>query len=167
MNLNDVHEGIQKFKKRKRLGRGTGSGLGKTSGRGHKGQRSRAGHSQHPTFQGGAMPMFRRVPKRGFNNRWAMTVFAVNVGRINEAFEDGAEVTLASLAAKDLAKGNFDEVKILGDGEITKKLTVCAHRFSKSAEEKITAAGGTITKLVSKRTPDERVSALKEAKSKS
>ena len=74
MNLNDVHEGIQKFKKRKRLGRGTGSGLGKTSGRGHKGQRSRAGHSQHPTFQGGAMPMIRRIAKRGFNNKWAVEV---------------------------------------------------------------------------------------------
>jgi len=113
------------------------------------------------------MPMFRRVPKRGFNNRWAVTVFAVNVGRINEAFQDGEEVTLASLAAKDLAKGTFDEVKVLGDGEVTKKLTICAHRFSKSAEEKITAAGGTITKLVSKRTPDERVSALKDGNTKS
>ena len=167
MNLNDVHRGIQKNRKRKRIGRGPGSGHGKTSGRGHKGHKSRSGYSRKPNFQGGAMPMFRRVPKRGFNNRWAVTVFAVNVGRINEAFDDGAEVTLESLAAKDLAKGNFDEVKILGDGEITKKLTVCAHRFSKSAEEKITAAGGTITKLVSKRTPEERVNTLKEAKSTS
>ena len=88
------------------------------------------------------MPMFRRIPKRGFNNRWALTVFAVNVGRINEAYEDGDEVTLESLASKDLAKGTFDEVKILGDGELTKKLTVAAHRFSKTAEEKIKKAGG-------------------------
>lgn len=108
--------------------------------------------------------MFRRVPKRGFNNRWASTVFAVNVGRINEAFEDGAEVTLESLAAKDLAKGTFDEVKILGDGEITKKLTISAHRFSKSAEEKIAAAGGTVNKLPGKRTPEQRVEALKAQK---
>ncbi len=169
MNLNDVHRGIRKNRKRKRIGRGTGSGHGKTSGRGHKGHKSRSGYSRKPNFQGGAMPMFRRIPKRGFNNRWAVTVFAVNVGHINEAFEDGAEVTLEALSAKDLAKGTFDEVKILGDGEVTKKLTISAHRFSKSAEEKITAAGGTINKIVAKRTPDERVAALKteSAKAKS
>ena len=166
MNLNDIHRGITKYRKRKRIGRGTGSGHGKTSGRGHKGHKSRSGYSRKPNFQGGAMPMFRRIPKRGFNNRWAVTVFAVNVGKINEAFEDGAEVTLEALAAKDLAKGTFDEVKILGDGEVTKKLTISAHRFSKSAEEKITAAGGTINKLVAKRTPDERVAELKSASPK-
>ena len=108
--------------------------------------------------------MFRRVPKRGFNNRWAVSVFAVNVGKLNEAFEDGAEVTLEAMAAKDVAKGTFDEVKILGDGELTKKLTVSAHRFSKSAEEKITKAGGTVNKIVAKRTPAERVAALKAEK---
>jgi large subunit ribosomal protein L15 len=161
MQLNDVHRGIQKNRKRKRIGRGSGSGHGKTSGRGHKGHKSRSGYSRKPTFQGGAMPMIRRVPKRGFNNRWAVTVFAVNIGRINDAFDDGAEVTLESLAAKDLAKGTFDEVKILGDGDVTKKLTISAHRFSKSAEQKITAAGGTINKLIAKRTPKERVAALK------
>ncbi len=112
------------------------------------------------------MPMFRRVPKRGFNNRWASTVFAVNVGKLNEVFQDGAEVTLEAMAAKDVAKGGFDEVKILGDGELTKKLTVSAHRFSKSAEEKIEKAGGTVIKLAAKKTPAERVQALKaEAKS--
>lgn len=168
MNLNDVHRGILKFRSRKRIGRGPGSGHGKTSGRGHKGHKSRSGYSRKPNFQGGAMPMFRRVPKRGFNNRWALTVFAVNVGRLNDAFDDGAEVTLEVLAAKHLAKGNFDEVKILGDGELTKKLTVSAHRFSKSAAEKITAAGGTVNVVVRKRTPAERVEALKtEPKSKS
>lgn len=164
MNLNDVHRGIQKNKKRKRIGRGPGSGTGKTSGRGHKGHKSRSGYSRKPSFQGGAMPMFRRIPKRGFNNRFAVTVFAVNVGKLNDNFEDGAEVTLEAMSAKDVAKGTFDEVKILGDGELTKKLTVSAHRFSKSAEEKITAAGGTINKLIAKRTPAERVAALKEAK---
>ena len=164
MNLNDVHRGILKNRKRKRIGRGPGSGHGKTSGRGHKGHKSRSGYSRKPSFQGGAMPMFRRIPKRGFNNRWAVTVFAVNVGKLNENFDDGAEVTLESMAAKDVAKGTFDEVKILGDGELTKKLTISAHRFSKSAEEKITAAGGTVNKLAPKRTPAERVAALKEAK---
>ena len=163
MNLNDVHSGIQKNRKRKRIGRGPGSGHGKTSGRGHKGHKSRSGYSRKPNFQGGAMPMFRRIPKRGFNNLWAVTVFAVNVGQLNDAFDDGAEVTLEALAAKDLAKGTFDEVKILGDGELTKKLTISAHRFSKSAEEKIAAAGGTVNKIVAKRTPSERVAALKAA----
>lgn len=161
MQLNDVHQGIQKNRKRKRIGRGSGSGHGKTAGRGHKGHKSRSGYSRKPNFQGGAMPMFRRIPKRGFNNRWAVTVFAVNVGRINEAFEDGEEVTLESLSSKDLAKGRFDEVKILGTGEVTKKLTVSAHRFSKTAAEKITAAGGVVNQLPPKRTPEERVEAKK------
>ena len=163
MNLNDVHRGILKKRPRKRIGRGSGSGHGKTSGRGHKGHKSRSGYSRKPTFQGGAMPMIRRIPKRGFNNRWSTEVFAVNVGRLNDCFNDGEEVTIEQLAAKHLAKGTFDEVKILGEGELTKKLTVSAHRFSKSAEEKITAAGGTINKLVAKRTPAERVADLKKA----
>lgn len=167
MNLNDVHRGIQKNRNRKRIGRGPGSGQGKTAGRGHKGHKSRSGYSRKPNFQGGAMPMFRRVPKRGFNNRFAATVFAVNLGQIQAAFDDGAEVTIEALAAKDLAKGTFDEVKILGDGDLTKKLTIAAHRFSKSAEEKITAAGGTVVKLPPKRTPQERVEALKAEKAKS
>lgn len=161
MQLNDVHRGITKHRNRKRIGRGPGSGTGKTSGRGHKGHKSRSGYSRKPNFQGGAMPMFRRIPKRGFNNKFAIEVFAVNVSRLNDAFEDGETVTLEALSAKNLAKGTFDEVKILGDGEITKKLTIQAHRFSKSAAEKIAAAGGTIEKLVAKRTPAERVAALK------
>ncbi len=167
MNLNDVHRGIQKKRPRKRIGRGPGSGHGKTSGRGHNGHKSRSGYSRKPNFQGGAMPMFRRVPKRGFNNRWSTEVFAVNVGRLNDLFDDGAEVTPELMQEKNVAKGTFHEVKILGDGELTKKLTISAHRFSKTAEEKITKAGGTITKLVAKRTPAERVAALKEAKTKS
>ncbi len=164
MNLNDVHRGITKHRKRKRIGRGVGSGTGKTSGRGHKGAASRSGYSRSPSFTG-QIPMFRRIPKRGFNNRWALTIFAVNVGQISEAYEVGEEVTIESLAAKGLAKGVFDELKILGEGDVTKKLSVSAHRFSKSAEEKIAAAGGTVTKLPGRRTPDERVAALKsEAK---
>lgn len=164
MNLNDVHRGIVKHKQRKRIGRGTGSGNGKTAGRGHKGHKSRSGYSRHPAFQGGAMPMIRRVPKRGFTNRFASVVFAVNVGQLGEAFDDGTEVTLELLAKKNLAKGTFDEVKILGDGELHKKLTVSAHRFSKAAEEKITAAGGTVVRLPAKRTPQQRVADLAGAK---
>lgn len=163
MQLNDVHRGITKHRPRKRIGRGQGSGTGKTSGRGHKGHKSRSGYSRKPNFQGGAMPMFRRIPKRGFNNKFSVEVFAVNVSRLSESFNDGDTVTLEALSAKNLAKGTFDEVKILGDGEITKKLTVQAHRFSKSAEEKIAAAGGTVEKLQAKRTPAERVAALKNA----
>ena len=142
MILDDVHRGIQKNRKRKRIGRGPGSGHGKTAGRGHKGQGSRAGSSRKPTFQGGAMSLVRRIPKRGFNNRWGQTVVVVNVGEIDGAFEAGAEVTLEALAAKNLAKGRYDLVKVLGDGELTKKVKISAHRFSKSALEKIEKAGG-------------------------
>ena len=142
MNLNDVHDGIQGNKKRRRIGRGPGSGHGKTAGRGHKGAGSRAGFSSHPAFEGGQMPLARRVPKRGFNNRWAKTVCVVNVVDLNDAFQDGDEVNLETLRSQNLAKGVFDVLKILGDGELTKKLKVTAHRFSKSAEEKIRQAGG-------------------------
>lgn len=151
MNIHDVHEGIKKFKRRKRLGRGPGSGLGKTSGRGHKGQHSRSGASQPIHFQGGAMPMFRRIPKRGFNNKFALTVGTVNVGDLETHFEAGEEVTPEALRSKDLAKYRYDVLKILGDGELSKKLKVSAHRFSNSAREKIEKAGGEIVELPGKK----------------
>lgn len=161
MQLDDVHRGIQKNKKRRRIGRGPGSGFGKTAGRGHKGHKSRSGYSRKPNFQGGAMPMFRRIPKRGFHNKFALNIFAVNVGDLDTNFEEGTEITPELLAEKGLAKGVYDELKILGNGELTKKLKVSAHRFSKSAEEKITSAGGTVDRLPARRSPDERVAALK------
>jgi len=142
MNLNDVHRGINKYKRRKRVGRGPGSGHGKTAGRGHKGQRSRAGYSVHPTFEGGQMPLVRRVPKRGFHNRWAETVAIVNVADLERRFDEGEEVNPETLRAKNLAKGRYDLLKVLGSGELTKKLTVSAHRFSRRATEKIEQAGG-------------------------
>ncbi|MEK6239716.1 MAG: 50S ribosomal protein L15 [Planctomycetales bacterium] len=142
MMLHDVNEGIQKYKKRKRLGRGLGSGHGKTCGRGHKGQKSRAGHSAHPTFQGGAMPLVRRIPKRGFNNQWAKIVRILNLGDFEQHFEDGAEINLETLRETGRLKGACDLLKILGNGDLTKKLKISAHRFSKSALEKIQAAGG-------------------------
>ena len=142
MKLNDVNRGISKHKKRRRIGRGKGSGWGKTSGRGHKGQGQLAGWSMHPAFEGGQMPLARRVPKRGFNNRWGMTIEAVNVGDLDKVFKDGDEVNLESLQANNLCKGVFDQLKILGDGELTKKLKISAHRFSKLALEKIQKAGG-------------------------
>jgi len=151
VNINDVNEGIEKNKKRKRLGRGTGSGLGKTAGRGHKGQRSRAGHSQHPTFQGGAMPMIRRIAKRGFNNKFAVQVGEVNVADLEAHFSAGDEVTPDSLREKDLANYKYDVLKVLGKGEISKKLTVSAHRFSKTAREKIEKAGGSVVELPGKK----------------
>ena len=151
MNLNDVNRGINKHKKRRRIGRGTGSGFGKTAGRGHKGQGSRAGFSMHPTFEGGQMPLVRRIPKRGFNNKWALKVAIVNIGDLNEVFVDGDEITPALLKEKNIAKHDYDVLKVLGDGELTKKLKVHAHRFSKTATEKITAAGGEVVILPGKK----------------
>ncbi|MDP6442353.1 MAG: 50S ribosomal protein L15 [Pirellulaceae bacterium] len=150
MNLDDVHRNLPKRKKRRRIGRGTGSGLGKTAGRGHKGQKSRAGYSRLAVFQGGAMPLVRRVPKRGFNNKFALTIASVNVSQLEEAYEAGEEVTPENLRERSLAKRRYDELKILGDGELTKKLTVSAHRFSKSAKEKIEQAGGKTLVLAGK-----------------
>ena len=142
MNLHDVHRGIKKHKKRRRVGRGTGSGRGKTAARGHKGQKSRAGYSHSAVFQGGAMPLVRRVPKRGFNNRFAEIVANVNVSDLETAFQAGEDVTPDTLRERNLAKGRYDILKVLGDGELTKSLKVSAHRFSKSAKEKIEKAGG-------------------------
>ena len=150
MNLNDVHRGIAKRKRRRRVVRGPGSGHGKTAGRGHNGQGSRAGWSKHPTFQGGAMPLVRRVAKRGFNNRWAKLVKIVNVGELDKAFQDGDEVTPELLREKNLAKGRYDVLKILGEGELTKKLKISAHCFSKSALEKIEKSGSQLVVLPGK-----------------
>ncbi len=150
MNLNDVHRGIKKYKKRKRLGRGIGSGHGKTCGRGHKGQRSRAGYSVHPTFEGGQMPLVRRIPKRGFNNRWALKVAIVNLADLEKRFDAGEEVNPETLRAKNLAKGRYDVLKVLAEGELTKGLKVAAHRFSRQAAEKIEKAGGEVRVLPGK-----------------
>ena len=132
MNLHDVNRGVHTNKARKRLGRGIGSGQGKTAGRGHKGQNSRAGTSRLPVFQGGQMPVVRKVPKRGFNNRWGLRVAAVNVSALDRHFAAGDEVTPEALTAKNLTKGRFDLLKLLGDGTLTKKLKVSAHRFPSS-----------------------------------
>jgi large subunit ribosomal protein L15 len=156
MIINEVHRGVRRNKKRKRIGRGIGSGHGKTAGRGHKGQGSRNGFSMKPVFQGGTMPLIRRVPKRGFNNRWGLTVAVVNIGQIDKHFAAGEEVSLEALAAKNLARGRFDELKVLGEGELTKKLKVSAHRFSKSAQQKIEKAGGTCVVLPGKTPVAER-----------
>jgi large subunit ribosomal protein L15 len=142
MNLNDVHRGIQRNKSRKRIGRGPGSGHGKTATRGSKGQGSRSGYSLSPIFEGGQMPLVRRIPKRGFHNRWADTVAAINLGQLEAAFQSGEEVTPEAMRARGLIKGQFDALKVLGGGELSKGLRISAHRFSRSALEKIERAGG-------------------------
>lgn len=148
MMISDVHDGVHTQKPRKRVGRGIGSGHGKTSGRGHKGAGSRAGYRRHFAHEGGQTPLLRRIAKRGFNNnQFALAVAEVNLGAINDRFEDGTLVTPELLTTHHLAKGRFDVIKILGDGELTKKFTVMAHRFSASAEAKLVAAGGTAERI--------------------
>jgi large subunit ribosomal protein L15 len=145
MDLTTVHQGIHKRKRKKRVGRGIGSGHGKTSTRGSKGQWASAGANM-PTFafEGGQMPLFRRIPKRGFSRAsWAEQWLVVNVGDIDRAFGDGATVDQASLRRVGLANGPADGVRVLGTGEVSKRLVVRAHHFSKSAAEKIAAKGGT------------------------
>ncbi len=164
MNLEEVHQNVHTHRKRKRLGRGPGSGHGKTAARGHKGAKSRSGYSRKPVFQGGAMPLIRRIPKRGFHNRFALVIAELNVGDLESAFQAGDSVTLEALGRKNLARGHFDVVKVLGNGELTKKLTVSAHRFSKSAEEKIKQAGGEIVVLPGPTPVSEKQQAAREAK---
>ena len=148
MMLHDVHQGIKKNKARKRIGRGPGSGHGKTSGRGNKGYFSRSGSSRRTGFRGGSTPLGLLVAKRGFNNTaFATKVLAVNVSRLNDAFEDGAEVSPETLRDNGIGRSQWQELKILGDGELTKKLIVRAHRFSATAEQKITAAGGEVHRI--------------------
>ena len=126
-----------------RRGRGHGSGNGKTAGKGHKGQKARSG-SPRPGFEGGQMPLYRRIPKRGFTCPSSKEIVGINLGTLNERFEDGAVVDLEALIESGIVKNPKDGVKILGNGEITKKLTVKANAFSASAKEKIEAIGGTV-----------------------
>jgi large subunit ribosomal protein L15 len=128
-------------KRTKRVGRGPGSGHGKTSTRGHKGQKARSGGGVRPGFEGGQMPLQRRLPKRGFTNIFKKEYAIVNIQDLN-IFDDGTEVTIELLQDVGMIKGVKDGVKILGNGELEKQLTVKAHRFSKQAEEKISARGG-------------------------
>lgn len=160
MRLDQVNRGITKHRRPRRLGRGNGSGQGKTSGRGQDGAKSRAGYSRHPGSVGEDLPMIRRVPKRGFFNRFAQNVFAINVGDLATAFADGDEITPQVLRERGIVKKRYDELKILGDGVVDKALKISAHRFSGSAKVKITAAGGSVTELRAKRTPKERVAEL-------
>ena len=141
MKLHDLKPAVGATTAPKRLGRGVGSGLGKTSGKGHKGAKARSGGGKRPGFEGGQMPLTMRLPKRGFTNIFRKEYVAVNIDRL-EMFEDGAVVTPVTLIEYGIIKNVQDGVKILGNGEITKKLTVQANKFSESAKQKIEAAGG-------------------------
>jgi large subunit ribosomal protein L15 len=164
MSLHEINQGVHKHKRPNRKGRGIGSGQGKTAGRGHKGQFARAGWKALPIFQGGGSPLVRRVPKRGFTNSWALTVAEINVGDLEELFDAGTAVTPEALLEAGILKKRFEVLKVLGDGELTKKLAVSAHRFSASAKEKIEKAGGTVT-IIPGRTPvSERNAGKKKAK---
>lgn len=142
MRIDEANQGIEGHTKKMRVARGPGSGKGKTAGRGGKGQTARAGYKALSIFQGGATPLVRRIPKRGFTNSFALDVHAMNVGDLERTFEAGEEVSPETLLAKKIVRARYDVLKILGDGQLTKKLKVVAHRFSAAAKQKIEAAGG-------------------------
>ena len=143
MKLDEILSAAGKYKRRKRIGRGTGSGMGKTSGRGHKGYGSRAGAKQRLGYEGGQAPMISRIPKRGFNNKNFRTEYQIiNLAAIEQKFEDGARVDSEALKASRMIEDSTKPVKILGNGELKKKLTIVAQKFSATAREKIAAVGG-------------------------
>ena len=142
MKLHDLSPAAGSSKERKRIGRGPASGQGKTAGKGHKGQKARAGRGMRAGFEGGQMPLQRRVPKRGFNNIFGTEMAIVNVATLDKYFEDGDTVTVEALLEKGILNKTLDGVKILGQGGISKKLTVQVNAFSESAKSKIEAAGG-------------------------
>ncbi len=141
MKLHELSPAPGSVREVKRIGRGHGSGQGKTAGKGHKGQKARAGRGMRPGFEGGQMPLQRRIPKRGFNNIFATRYAAINVSALN-AFENGAVVDVEALKAAGLVKKTYDGVKILGNGSLEKNLTVKVAAYSESAKAKIEAAGG-------------------------
>lgn len=155
MKIHELGQDPGRNKNRKRRGRGQGSGLGKTSGHGHKGSQARSGRGKGygSGFEGGQMPLIRRVPKRGFTNIFRKEVEIVNLDTL-DGFEDGATVDMDSLKSAGKVRNRATIVKVLGDGELKRKLTVKAHRFSKSAREKIEAAGGTVELLDSARSAE-------------
>jgi large subunit ribosomal protein L15 len=142
MELHDLHPARGAKKTRKRIGRGPGSGTGKTAGKGHKGQKSRSGYSRRYGFEGGQMPLVRRIPKRGFYNIFRVEFQVVNLRDLERVFADGDTVSVETLVENGLVRGGKRLVKVLGDGELKKKLTVQAHKFSASAKAGIEKAGG-------------------------
>lgn len=148
LSLNNLKPAKGSTHKKKRVGRGPGSGLGKTAGRGHKGQKSRSGYSSKIGFEGGQMPLQRRLPKRGFTNIFKKAWLEISLAKIEESFNAGDEVTPEILHERSLIKKAKHDVVILGTGEISKALKVSAHRFTKTAKDKIEKAGGTATVIV-------------------
>ena len=146
MKLNELSPAVGSAKDAYRRGRGPGSGNGKTAGKGHKGQNARSGGGVRPGFEGGQLPLYRKLPKRGFTNRFATNYAIVNVEALNR-FEDGAVVDMEALLAAKIVRKELDGLKVLGTGELTKKLTVKATVFSATAKEKIEAAGGKIKEV--------------------
>jgi large subunit ribosomal protein L15 len=146
MKLNELSPAQGSTKAAWRKGRGPGSGNGKTAGKGHKGQNARSGGGVRPGFEGGQLPLYRKLPKRGFKNRFAVNYSIVNVAALNK-FEDGAVVDLEALLAAKIVRKPLDGLKVLGNGDLTKKLTVKATVFSATAKEKIEAAGGKIEEV--------------------
>ena len=147
MKLNELKPAPGSVKDGFRKGRGIGSGNGKTAGKGHKGQNARSGGGVRPGFEGGQFPIYRQLPKRGFNNKRFATVYAtVNVGDLNR-FEDGATVDLEALLQARIVRKEYDGLKVLGNGDLTRKLTVKAAKFSAAAKEKIEAAGGSVEEV--------------------
>jgi large subunit ribosomal protein L15 len=147
LSLNNLHPAPGSTHKKKRLGRGPGSGLGKTAGKGHKGQKSRSGYSSRPGFEGGQMPLQRRLPKRGFTNIFKKQWIEISLAKIEESFKAGDTVTPEILHERGLIKKAKHDLVILGTGEMSKSLNVSAHRFTKTAREKIEKAGGTATQI--------------------
>jgi large subunit ribosomal protein L15 len=146
MMIHDITEKVGSHKQRKRIGRGEGSGFGKTSGRGHKGAKSRSGYKRRPSYEGGQRPFFQRFPKRGFSNaRFRKLYHVVNVKVLEELFDAGTEINCAVLAEKGVVRDTNLPLKVLGEGDLSKKFEIKAAKFSGSAREKIEAAGGTAT----------------------
>jgi large subunit ribosomal protein L15 len=150
MDLSTVHAGVHRRKRAKRKGRGPGSKRGRTATRGNKGQYARSGDNPKLLHEGGTMPLFMRLPKRGFNNPWRIEFDVVNVGDL-DAFESGAVVTPKVIDKSGLRKLRFDRLKVLGDGELNKRLEVHAHKFTATAKEKIEKAGGTCVEIAPRR----------------
>ncbi len=154
--LNNLSPAKGSTHKKKRIGRGPGSGTGKTAGKGHKGQKSRSGYSQKIGFEGGQMPLQRRLPKRGFTNIFKTKWIEVSLGKLDESFDAGDSISPDVLHERSLIKKAKHDLVILGSGEVTKALNITAHRFTKSAREKIEKAGGTATVIVRTRKADEK-----------
>lgn len=147
LGLNNLRPAKGSTHKKKRVGRGPGSGLGKTAGKGHKGQKSRSGYSQKIGFEGGQMPLQRRLPKRGFTNIFKKQWLEISIAKLEQSFNEGDEVTPEILHERGLIKKAKHDLVILGTGDVTKALKISAHRFTKTAKEKIENAGGSVTEI--------------------